>query len=83
MSQWLKPGTQRRMTHQDRIRIFDSQGEAYKLAFQMFLQHTDRKRNAKRWLQRVVERLPVHRVLIDAGAGNGEMRERHMICPDQ
>lgn len=63
------------MAHQERIRIFDSQGEAYKQAFQIFLQHTDQKRNAKRWLQGVVERLPAHRVFIDAGAGNGEVTQ--------
>lgn len=63
------------MTHQERIRIFDSQGEAYKQAFQTFLQHTDQKRNAKRRLQGVVEKLPAHRVFIDAGAGNGEVTQ--------
>jgi len=61
------------MTDQERIRIFDSQGEAYKQAFQIFLDHTDQKRNAKRWLQEVVDRLPAHRIFIDAGAGNGEV----------
>ena len=61
------------MTHQERIRLFDSQGEAYKQAFQIFLDHTDQKRNAKRWLQEVVDRLPAHMVFIDAGAGNGEV----------
>jgi hypothetical protein len=61
------------MTHQERIRIFDSQGEAYKQTFQIFLDHTDQKRNAKRWLQEVVDRLPAHMVFIDAGAGNGEV----------
>jgi hypothetical protein len=64
-----------RMTHQERIRIFDSQGEAYKQAFHTFLQHTDQKRNAKRWLRGVVEKLPAHRVFIDAGAGNGEVTQ--------
>jgi hypothetical protein len=61
------------MTHQESIRIFDSQGEAYKQAFQIFLDHTDQKRNAKRWLQEVVDKLPTHMVFIDAGAGNGEV----------
>lgn len=61
------------MIHQERIHIFDSQGEAYKQAFQIFLDHTDQKRNAKRWLQEVVDRLPARNVLIDAGAGNGEV----------
>src|SRR5262245_24334159 len=61
------------MTDHERVRIFDSQGEAYKQAFQIFLDHTDQKRNAKRWLQQVVDRLPARKVFIDAGAGNGEV----------
>lgn len=61
------------MIDEERVRVFDSQGEAYKQAFQIFLDHTDQKRNAKRWLEHVVERLPVRKVLIDAGAGNGEV----------
>lgn len=61
------------MTDQQRVRVFDSQGEAYKLAFQTFLDHTDQKRNARRWLQQVVDRLPARNVFIDAGAGNGEV----------
>jgi Methyltransferase domain len=61
------------MTDQERIRIFDSQGHAYKQAFQTFLDHTDQKRNAKRWLQQVVDGLPARNVFIDAGAGNGEV----------
>jgi Methyltransferase domain len=61
------------MTDQERVRVFDSQGEAYKQAFQIFLDHTDQKRNAKRWLQQLVDRLPNRNVFIDAGAGNGEV----------
>ena len=61
------------MTNQECIRIFDSQGEAYKQAFKTFLDHTDQKRNAKRWLQNVVNDLPTRSVFIDAGAGNGEV----------
>jgi hypothetical protein len=61
------------MADQERVRIFDSQGEAYKQAFQIFLDHTDQKRNAKRWLQEVVDHLPSRKVFIDAGAGNGEV----------
>ena len=61
------------MTDQERVRVFDSQGEAYKQAFQIFLDHTDQKRNAKRWLQQLVDRLPTRKVFIDAGAGNGEV----------
>ena len=61
------------MTTPECIRVFDSQGEAYKQAFQIFLDHTDQKRNAKRWLQQVVDALPSRNVFIDAGAGNGEV----------
>lgn len=61
------------MSDQERVRVFDSQGEAYKKAFQVFLDHTNQKRNAKRWLQQAVDRLTARKVLIDAGAGNGEV----------
>ena len=61
------------MKDHQRVRVFDSQGEAYKQAFQIFLDHTDQKRNARRWLQQVVDRLPARKVFIDAGAGNGEV----------
>jgi trans-aconitate methyltransferase len=61
------------MIDHERIRVFDSQGEAYKQAFQIFLDHTDQKRNARRWLQLVVDGLPARKVFIDAGAGNGEV----------
>jgi ubiquinone/menaquinone biosynthesis C-methylase UbiE len=61
------------MTAHECIRIFDSQGAAYKEAFQIFLDHTDQKRNARRWLQQVVDTLPTKRIFIDAGAGNGEV----------
>ena len=61
------------MTAEECVRIFDKQGEAYKEAFQIFLDHTDQKRNARRWLQQVVDTLPTKRVFIDAGAGNGEV----------
>ena len=61
------------MTQPEPIRVFDSQGEDYKRAFQVFLDHTDQKRNAKRVLQGLVDDLPSRRVFIDAGAGNGEV----------
>ena len=61
------------MTDEACIRIFDSQGQDYKQAFQLFLDHTDQKRNARRWLQQVVDGLPTRQVFIDAGAGNGEV----------
>lgn len=61
------------MLKSESIQVFDSQGEAYKRAFQIFLDHTDQKRNAKRFLQRLVDGLPRCDVFIDAGAGNGEV----------
>jgi len=61
------------VTQPEPIRVFDSQGEDYKRAFQVFLDHTDQKRNAKRLLQRLVDDLPERKVFIDAGAGNGEV----------
>jgi hypothetical protein len=59
------------MRQAESIRVFDSQGEDYKRAFKVFLDHTDQKRNAKRWLRQVVDALPARNVFIDAGAGNG------------
>jgi hypothetical protein len=61
------------VTEPEPIRVFDSQGEDYKRAFQVFLDHTDQKRNAKRVLQKLVEGLPLRKVFIDAGAGSGEV----------
>ena len=61
------------MTQSEHVRVFDSQGEDYKRAFQVFLDSTDQKRNAKRFLQKLVEDLPVRNVFIDAGAGTGEV----------
>ena len=61
------------MALSDNIQIFDSQSASYKHAFQTFLDHTDQKRNAKRWLEQIVDTLPSRRVFIDAGAGNGEV----------
>jgi len=55
------------------IQVFDSRGEAYHRAFQVFLDHTDQKVKAKAWLDRLVGSLPARRVLIDAGAGNGQV----------
>jgi hypothetical protein len=61
------------MRELESIRVFDSQGEDYKRAFQVFLDHTDQKRNAKQFLQGLVDALPARKVFIDAGAGNGEV----------
>jgi SAM-dependent methyltransferase len=55
-----------------RVQVFDSQGEAYYQAFHVFLEHTDQKINARRWLDDFLKRLPQRRVFIDAGAGTGQ-----------
>ena len=58
---------------EERIRVFDSQSDAYKRAFQVFLQHTDQKRNAHKRLEALIGGLRFKRTFIDAGAGNGEL----------
>lgn len=57
----------------DLVQVFDSRGDAYKHAFQIFLANTDQKRNARQCLERFVATLPSRRVCIDAGAGSGEL----------
>src|SRR5262245_31401939 len=61
------------MNQIERVRAYDSASEAYHQAFQVFLDHTDQKANARRWLDSLVHSLPVRRVLVDAGAGNGKV----------
>lgn len=61
------------MLQTETIAIFDSQGEAYREAFQSFLDHTDQKEQARGWLNRLVDSLSKRRVFIDAGAGNGKV----------
>src|SRR5262245_60396135 len=56
-----------------RVQVYDSQGQAYHDAFGVFLAHTDQKIKAREWLDRLVQGLPARRVLIDAGAGNGQV----------
>jgi SAM-dependent methyltransferase len=55
------------------IHVYDSQTTAYHAAFKTFLEHTDQKINARQWLDCFVRDLPARRVLIDAGAGNGQV----------
>jgi SAM-dependent methyltransferase len=57
----------------ERVRVYDSQSVAYHQAFQVFLDHTDQKVNARRWLDGLVQSLPARRVFLDAGAGNGKV----------
>jgi SAM-dependent methyltransferase len=55
------------------VRVYDSQSVAYHQAFQVFLDHTDQKVNARRRLDGLVQSLPARRVFVDAGAGNGQV----------
>jgi SAM-dependent methyltransferase len=61
------------MTDVARVRVYDSQSVAYHQAFQVFLNHTDQKVNARRWLDDLVQTLPERRIFLDAGAGNGQV----------
>jgi ubiquinone/menaquinone biosynthesis C-methylase UbiE len=57
----------------DRIHVFDSGGDAYKRAFEVFLRNTDQKKRARAWFERFLGNLGKQQVLIDAGAGSGEV----------
>jgi SAM-dependent methyltransferase len=61
------------MTDTARIRVYDSQSVAYHDGFHVFLDHTDQKVNARRWLDALVQSLPQRRVFVDAGAGTGQV----------
>jgi hypothetical protein len=63
------------MSEADRVQVFDSQGEPYHRALQVFLDHTDQKAAARARLDRLVAGLPARRVFIDAGAGNGKVTQ--------
>lgn len=56
-----------------RVQVYDSQSMAYHQAFEIFLNLTDQKVNARRWLDGLVQTLPARRVFLDAGAGNGQV----------
>ncbi len=55
------------------IQVFDSTGDAYQRSFHVFLQHTDQKTKARRWFEIFLTSLPQTKVMIDAGAGSGEL----------
>jgi Methyltransferase domain len=57
----------------NRIQVFDSGGDAYRRAFEVFLQNTDQKRNVRKWFEEFLATCNPRRVLIDAGAGSGEV----------
>ena len=56
-----------------RVAVYGSQDPQYHHAFQVFLDHTDQKVKALAWLENRVASLPSRRVLIDAGAGTGQL----------
>lgn len=58
------------------LRSYNSQGEEYRDAFRVFLDHTDQKTKALAWLDREVHELPARGTMIDAGAGNGVLSAR-------
>lgn len=55
------------------VRAYDSQTQLYHEAFQVFLDHTDQKMKARRWLEQYIQALPSRQVFIDAGAGEGQV----------
>ena len=61
------------MARAETIAVYDSRSRDYHDAFQVFLDHTDQKLNAQKWLGDLIDGLPSRRVFIDAGAGNGKV----------
>lgn len=59
------------MPESEPLRAYDSRGDDYQRAFQVFLDHTNQKTQERDWLLRFVESLPRRDLFIDAGAGNG------------
>lgn len=55
------------------MKVYDSSGEDYRIAFKEFLDHTDQKAKAMAWLEHEVNSLASKGVFIDAGAGNGKL----------
>jgi hypothetical protein len=55
------------------IQVYRVQDDAYRQAFQLFLQHTDQKRQTRDWLLGQLRHLTHRRVFIDAGAGSGQV----------
>src|SRR5438445_11180648 len=61
------------MARAETIGVYNSQSREYHQAFQVFLDHTDQKLKAQKWLSALIDRLPSRRVFVDAGAGNGKV----------
>ncbi len=62
----------------DLVTGYDSQSEAYRAAFAVFLAHTDQKTTAFAWLDRLVRTLPARKTFIDVGAANGALTARFL-----
>src|SRR5947199_9217857 len=61
------------MANERTIAVYDSLSREYHRAFQVFLDHTDQKLMAQKWMTALIDRLPSRRVFVDAGAGNGKV----------
>lgn len=61
------------MTASQKVRAFKSNTPEYHDAFQVFLDHTDQKHQAKQWLETCINGLPSKGLFVDAGAGNGKV----------
>ncbi|MCC9607204.1 class I SAM-dependent methyltransferase [Blastopirellula sp. JC732] len=56
-----------------KVRKFLSDTDDYRVAFETFLANTDQKVNARAWMDAEIQKLDDTDVLVDAGAGNGEL----------
>jgi hypothetical protein len=56
------------MSNTKLIDVYDSQTTQYHRAFQVFLDHTDQKNTARRWLDRLVQGLSSRRVFNEASS---------------
>jgi hypothetical protein len=57
------------MANGQTIAVYDSQSREYHRAFQIFLDHTDQKLQAQKWLTALIDRLPSRRVLLTRAQG--------------
>jgi SAM-dependent methyltransferase len=55
------------------VRRYRSDSVEYQAAFEAFLSHTDQKVKARDWLRAEFDQLRSRRILLDAGAGNGQL----------